>query len=273
MVATDVAARGIDVSDLTHVINFSIPDDHESYIHRIGRTGRAGKTGTAIMLVAPSEMYRIKRLEKFAKTTLQQIQIPTLDTIIHSKMGAVSDFIEQAKKPKEKLSPVHAAIQELIESFSEQEIRNSLALALEDKFFKDMLHEDISSVEVGGTSAPQEICIELGRDHLFTEEDMRHYLYNVCNLSPQEIRKVRVLNKKTFISIPEKRLNECLDLMRAKPITQKKYKAYLVEDVFMPKRDGKSRQRSDRGRSRDKQGGKRPSRRSGDRKKSTKRRR
>jgi len=56
LVATDVAARGIDVSDLTHVINFSIPEEHENYIHRIGRTGRAGKEGTAIVFAATSEM-------------------------------------------------------------------------------------------------------------------------------------------------------------------------------------------------------------------------
>ena len=102
LVATDVAARGIDVSDLSHVINYSIPDDNESYIHRIGRTGRAGKEGIAILFVSPSELYRVKRLEKVTKSKLLEIAIPPVDAIINVKMSAVSDFIEQAKKDEKK---------------------------------------------------------------------------------------------------------------------------------------------------------------------------
>ena len=174
LVATDVAARGIDVADLTHVINFSVPEEHENYIHRIGRTGRAGKEGIAITFVAPSEAYKIRRLEKATHTTLQEIPIPPIEAIINVKIGAVSDFIEQSKEPDEKLSFVHKALNTLIDSFSVEEIRHALVIALEDKFFKDMVHEDISPVSPTITQRPQEICLEIGKDEGFTEKIIRN---------------------------------------------------------------------------------------------------
>jgi len=240
LVATDVAARGIDVSDLTHVVNFSIPMEHENYIHRIGRTGRAGKEGIAIALISHSEVYRLRRLEKIAHVKLEEMSPPPLDTIIATKMGAVSDFIEQAKKPDIRLSPVHTALKELITSFSEEEIRQSLAIALQDKFFKDIVHEDLGNVKTRGGDGliPQEICLGLGQENGLEEDAVRDYLATTCKVTPQEIRKVRVLRNKTFIAIPENRLHECMDAMRANPIVEQKYKMYLVEDLYQNKDAG-----------------------------------
>lgn len=232
LVATDVAARGIDVSDLTHVINFSIPEEPDTYVHRIGRTGRAGKAGVAILFVLPSEMRRVKQLEKVTQRTLQEIPIPPQDAIINAKLRAVSDFIEQSKKHDIKFSSVHKVLKELINSFTSDEIYNAFAMLLEDTFFKS-LHEDLGRVDA--ITVPQEICIELGKDAGVSEQEIRDYLYRTCKLLPQEVTKVRVLNKKTFISIPENRLSHCLSEMRVAPMGQKQYKMYLVEDVYRPK--------------------------------------
>jgi superfamily II DNA/RNA helicase len=79
LVATDVAARGIDISDITHVINFDLPKFSEDYVHRIGRTGRAGKTGVAISLVLPSEARHLHQIEKFTAQKVEQQQIPGLE--------------------------------------------------------------------------------------------------------------------------------------------------------------------------------------------------
>ncbi|MEX0940194.1 MAG: DEAD/DEAH box helicase [Candidatus Babeliales bacterium] len=244
LIATDVAARGIDVSDLTHVINYSIPDEMESYIHRIGRTGRAGKEGIAIVFVSGSELHKIRRLEKIARTNLQEVPVPPLDAIINAKMGAVSDFIEQSKKPDSKLSRVHEVVKELINSFSEDEVKNSLAVALEDKFFKDIIHEDLKrvSADVG----PQEICMELGQQSGLDEDIVRNYLYQVCKVLPQEVTKVRVLKEKTFISIPENRLRDCIGAMQSTPISTESHKVYLVEDVYREKRKKPTRPRPDK---------------------------
>ncbi len=97
LVATDVAARGIDVDDLTHVINYSIPQDPESYVHRIGRTGRAGKTGIAITLVTPSEYRKLTTIERVANTTITKQKIPNIKKVIDAKkqkiVKIISDFI------------------------------------------------------------------------------------------------------------------------------------------------------------------------------------
>ena len=84
-VATDVAARGLDVNDVSHVFNYHIPFDSESYVHRIGRTGRAGKTGEAITLVTPSELRTIKRIEKDVGTRMITQVIPTRQEVQSSK--------------------------------------------------------------------------------------------------------------------------------------------------------------------------------------------
>lgn len=84
LVATDVAARGLDVTDVTHVFNYHMPFDQEGYVHRIGRTGRAGKTGKAITLVNPFEFHTLKRLQQAIKASFIQREIPTA-TDIHRK--------------------------------------------------------------------------------------------------------------------------------------------------------------------------------------------
>ena len=77
LVATDVAAHGLDVDDISHVFNFDLPDDEEIYIHRVGRTGRAGKTGIAISLVTPQEQWRLRRIEALTKKKLTRCQLPS----------------------------------------------------------------------------------------------------------------------------------------------------------------------------------------------------
>jgi len=84
-VATDVAARGLDVNDVSHVFNYHIPFDSESYVHRIGRTGRAGKSGEAITLVSPNELRTIKRIEKDVGSNIATQVIPTKQELIQSK--------------------------------------------------------------------------------------------------------------------------------------------------------------------------------------------
>ena len=85
MVATDVAARGLDIDDISHVVNFDLPQDPEVYVHRIGRTGRAGKTGVAICLVTPKERWRIQRIESFTKQNILESALPSVEEIQNSR--------------------------------------------------------------------------------------------------------------------------------------------------------------------------------------------
>jgi ATP-dependent RNA helicase DeaD len=97
LVATDVAARGLDVDSLTHVINYGLPEDIESYTHRSGRTGRAGKTGTSIAIVHLKEKGKIREIEKIINKKFEQGVIPTGDAICEKQLFSLVDRIEKVK--------------------------------------------------------------------------------------------------------------------------------------------------------------------------------
>lgn len=92
LVATDVAARGLDIEDISHVFNYDLPDDHEIYVHRIGRTGRAGRTGIAISLATVYERRKLRDIERFAKIKLIQREIPTKEEIVEKREN---ELVEQ----------------------------------------------------------------------------------------------------------------------------------------------------------------------------------
>lgn len=96
LVATDVAARGLDVERISHVVNYDIPTDTESYVHRIGRTGRAGRSGDAISFVTPRENYLLRSIEKANRTTLEQMQLPTVEDVNAFRVTKFTQAITQA---------------------------------------------------------------------------------------------------------------------------------------------------------------------------------
>ena len=96
LVATDVAARGLDVERISHVVNYDIPTDTESYVHRIGRTGRAGRSGDAISFVTPRERYLLKHIEKATRQPLTQMQLPTAEDVNATRLSRFDDAITSA---------------------------------------------------------------------------------------------------------------------------------------------------------------------------------
>lgn len=104
LVATDVAARGLDVDSLTHVINYGLPDDIESYTHRSGRTGRAGKTGTSISIVHVKEKGKIREIEKIINKKFEQGTIPSGEAICEKQLFNLVDRIEKVKVDEEEIS-------------------------------------------------------------------------------------------------------------------------------------------------------------------------
>lgn len=96
LVATDVAARGLDVERISHVVNFDIPTDTESYVHRIGRTGRAGRTGDAISFITPRERYLLKHIEKATRQQPTQMQLPTTEDVNSTRLARFDDAITAA---------------------------------------------------------------------------------------------------------------------------------------------------------------------------------
>ena len=96
LVATDVAARGIDVQDLTHVVNYTIPQNPETYIHRVGRTGRAGKVGNAVTFVTPSESRRFTYIRRMVKSEIAKERIPDVETVVAIKRERIINGIAQS---------------------------------------------------------------------------------------------------------------------------------------------------------------------------------
>ncbi|MCY7541096.1 helicase-related protein, partial [Bacillus pumilus] len=88
---TDVAARGLDISGVTHVYNFDVPQDPESYVHRIGRTGRAGRTGMAVTFITPREKDMLRAIEKTTNRKMERMKEPTLDEAIEGQQQVTID--------------------------------------------------------------------------------------------------------------------------------------------------------------------------------------
>ncbi len=114
LVATDVAARGLDISNVTHVYNFDIPQDPESYVHRIGRTGRAGKTGEALSFVTPREIAHLQVIQKVTKSKIKRIMPPTNKEAQRGQQQVVVDNILGAIEKKD-LKPYHQTASELLD--------------------------------------------------------------------------------------------------------------------------------------------------------------
>jgi ATP-dependent RNA helicase DeaD len=119
LVATDVAARGLDISGVTHVYNFDVPQDPESYVHRIGRTGRAGKTGMAMTFVTPREMDIVKNIERTTKRKMDRMKPPTVDEAIESQQQMTVEKIRSIVE-SDNLAFYKRTAEELLEEFDAQ---------------------------------------------------------------------------------------------------------------------------------------------------------
>ncbi|HEX3016031.1 MAG TPA: DEAD/DEAH box helicase, partial [Desulfobacteria bacterium] len=121
LVATDVAARGLDIENVTHVINFDIPQDPESYVHRIGRTGRAGKRGQAITLIVPREYRQLRMIEKLVKTRIRRQDLPTQADLAERQLEAMREHLVKLIEGG-RLAAYRNAVTELMEEYDSVEV-------------------------------------------------------------------------------------------------------------------------------------------------------
>ncbi len=122
LVATDVAARGLDVDDITHVINYGLPDDFEVYAHRSGRTGRVGKTGTSISIIHLREKGKVKQIEKMINKTFEQREIPKGDDICEKQLFNFVDQLEKVKVNEEEISRLLPSIFKKLDWLQKEDI-------------------------------------------------------------------------------------------------------------------------------------------------------
>src|SRR5690554_6530871 len=122
LVATDVAARGLDVDDVTHIINFGLPDDYEIYTHRSGRTGRAGKTGTSIAIIHTKEKGKVTQIEKLINKKFEKREIPKGDVICEKQLFNFVDKIEKVKVNEEEIERLLPSIFRKLEWLEKEDI-------------------------------------------------------------------------------------------------------------------------------------------------------
>jgi ATP-dependent RNA helicase DeaD len=129
LVATDVAARGLDVERISHVVNYDIPTDTESYVHRIGRTGRAGRTGDSIAFVTPRERHLLRAIEKATRQPLTQMQLPTVDDVNATRLSRFDEQITQALTQPERLDFFRDVVSHYVSEHDVPEVDVAAALA------------------------------------------------------------------------------------------------------------------------------------------------
>jgi ATP-dependent RNA helicase DeaD len=130
LVATDVAARGLDVQRVSHVVNYDIPTDTESYVHRIGRTGRAGRSGDAISFVTPRERYLLRHLEKANGVALEQMGLPSVDDVNTTRLARFDDQITQALEARPRIERFREIIAHYVQEYDVPEVDVAAALAV-----------------------------------------------------------------------------------------------------------------------------------------------
>lgn len=122
LVATDIAARGLDVNNLTHVINYDLPDETDAYTHRSGRTGRAGKTGLSLTIINMKERYKIERIEKSVKVKIVSTPVPLGRQICEKQLIHLTDRLTSVKLEDDKLSPYMPAVMEKLADVSKEDL-------------------------------------------------------------------------------------------------------------------------------------------------------
>lgn len=130
LVATDVAARGLDVDRITHVINYDIPSDPESYVHRIGRTGRAGRTGTAISFITPRERRLQTLIERTTRQSMERMSLPSVDEVNETRLARFDERITQALEREDEIAELRDVIDHYVRHHDIPETDVAAALAL-----------------------------------------------------------------------------------------------------------------------------------------------
>ncbi len=198
LVATDVAARGIDIPDITHVINYTVPDDLESYVHRIGRTGRAGKEGVAITFINKTEQRTIKHIERKFNVRIEPMDVPSGKEVISKRLAEIPAYISKAEKASVK---EQAKLLELIKDLNLDQLQKVTADLLYERFLSKLDLEEVPYTHVDYDDQFQEIFINVGTLEGVTEEDVRDYILQSPVVKPEQIKKIRVIKKRSYVKL------------------------------------------------------------------------
>jgi len=215
LVATDVAARGLDVNDLTHIINYNLPDQTEYYTHRSGRTGRAGKTGISIAIIHTREKNKLKDIERISKIKFEQKQVPTGEEICSKQLIALTDKVVNADIDNKQIEPFLEEIYHKFEHLSKEEVIKHF-VATEFNRFLDYYKnaKDINVVESKRDKKSSKktrtrndftrLFLNVGKKENLTPLRLIGIVNNALDSGNVEIGKIEILNNFSFFEIESK---------------------------------------------------------------------
>ena len=264
LVATDVAARGLDVDDLTHVINYGLPDDIENYTHRSGRTGRAGKKGTSISIVHTREKHKIRAIEKEIGKEFVEGDIPTAAEICKKQLYKVMDQILKTDVDEEQIAPFMQDISRYFEYIDKEDIIKKIVSVEFGKFLA--YYADAPEIEKpaskkkergskgeergargkeqGGRSGSRRkaeagyrrLFINLGKTDGFYPGEVMQFL-NKHVKGRQEVGHIDLLSKFSYIEVPEKDANKVMKALNGVYYKNREVRCNDADDT--QKRGGK----------------------------------
>lgn len=231
LVATDVAARGLDVDDLTHVINFGLPDDIESYTHRSGRTGRAGKKGTSISIIHSRERSKMRAIEKTIGKKFVEGVMPSAQEICKKQLYKVMDQIVKTDVNEEEIAPFMEDINRYFEYIDKEDLIKKIVSVEFGKFLAYYADApEIGKVQVQGESRKKDrkddarkrtrkaeegyrrLFINLGKADGFYPGEIMQFI-NKHMKGRQEVGNIDLLSKMSYIEVPEEDAEKVMDAL------------------------------------------------------------
>ena len=226
LIATDVAARGIDVDDVEAVFNYDIPQDDEYYVHRIGRTGRAGRVGRSFSFVSGREVYKLKEIQRYCKTKIYAQKVPSLNDVANTKMENVLEEIEQIIE-NEDLTKFLQIIEERVNE-SDYTAMDLAAAFL--KYCSGQQETEEKDMEFGDTGAEEagmvRLFINIGKKNKAKPGDIVGAIAGESGIPGKLIGTIDMFDKYTFVEVPREYARDVLNAMNH---TKIKGKSVAVE--------------------------------------------
>lgn len=216
LVATDVAARGIDVDDVEAVFNFDIPQDDEYYVHRIGRTGRAGRTGRSFTFVKGKEVYKLKDIQRYCKTKILAQKIPSMEDVAQVKLEKIMEHIGTVIEEEDLTSMVNMIEAQVNEAdYTAMDIAAAfLKLALGGN--EDNAQSALENFEFGDTGAEEgmvRLFINIGKKQHVKPGDILGAIAGESGMPGKLVGAIDMYDKYTFVEVPREYGKEVLQAM------------------------------------------------------------
>ncbi len=255
LIATDVAARGIDVDNIEAVFNYDIPNDEEYYVHRIGRTGRANKTGVSYTFVGGRDLYKLREIMKYTKANIVPMKIPNLTQVSTIKSNRALDemmkLIEEGKHQK-----YVATIEHFIDDCELDVTTLDLAAAFlskvvgVDEVAKKMvsIRKEKEESRAKDRSQTGRLFMNIGRMDKVNRNIIAELLASTDCISANEVQKVEVLDKFSFVTVPTERIEELVSALNDTTYQERRLAVEQADRKGSGSRGGRSdRNRGDKG--------------------------